>query len=346
LSDNPEETEKKKASEASKQSEQQRAQDHTPPSQSAEQEQQTSQPGASRPVIGTPLGRPTVGTPISRPSIGTPIGKPVGTSPASKPVVGTPTTGSLPAGAAVPPAIGKPSIGTSAGAGVGRPAVGSLPTALGIATVPKKPVEPKEEVSRRNFLKGLAILGGIVGIAQFGLLGPYLQGTVKGSQASGSSEKIRDSNGNTIKSSDVALNNWQKFIWPYTGNPNLDNDTFSQFVVIHLPKNLTAPAGLSAEDPISKDTFIAFSRVCVHLWCLWSYVPDDQRMECPCHGSQYVPGTGSPWNQEPGTAVLGPASLQTPPNNQLPILQISIGSDGTISTSGTLVGQIGCGQKC
>ncbi len=346
MSDNPEETEKKKASEASKQSEEQRAQDQTPPSQSAEQKQQTSQPGASRPAIGMPVGRPTVGTPISRPSIGTPIGKQVGTSPASKPVIGTPTSGNVPLGAVVRPAIEKPSIGTSAGAGAARPALGSLTTSLGIPSIPKKPVESKEEVSRRNFLRGLAVLGGIVAIAQFGLLGPYLQGTVKGTQASGSSENIRDSNGNTIKSSGVALNNWQKFIWPYTGNPNLDNDTFSQFVVIHLPKDLTAPADLSAKDPISGDQFIAFSRVCVHLWCLWSYVPDDQRMECPCHGSQYVPGTGSPWNEAPGTAVLGPASLQTPPNNQLPILQISIGSDGTISTSGALVGQIGCGQKC
>ncbi|MHB8568441.1 MAG: hypothetical protein ACYC7D_10510 [Nitrososphaerales archaeon] len=58
-----------------------------------------------------------------------------------------------------------------------------------------------------------------------------------------------------------------------------------------------------------------------------------------------MPGTGPPYNKAPGTAVLGPASLQTPPNNQLPVILLSIAADGTISATG-LVGQIGCGQKC
>ena len=338
MSDTPEETEKKKASEASKQPEQ-------PPSE--QPTEQLPKPAASRPVIGTPVGKPTIGTPVSRPTIGSPVGKPVASTP--KPAA----TPSVPAVAPTArPTIGRPSIGSpvsSAATATPRPTIGAGTPAVagGAPSVPKKKVEEsKEEISRRNFLRGLAILGGVVAIAQFGLLGPYLQGTVKGTQASGSTQAIRDSNGNKIKASDVALNSWKTFVWPYSGNPNLDNDTFSQFVVIHLPHGLSASSPVAAKDPSSGDTFVAFSRVCVHLWCLWSYVPADQRMECPCHGSQYVPGTGSPYDKPPGTAVLGPASLQTPPNNQLPMLELAIAQDGTISTPGTLVGQIGCGQLC
>ena len=71
----------------------------------------------------------------------------------------------------------------------------------------------------------------------------------------------------------------------------------------------------------------------------------DRRCECPCHGSQYVPGTGPPYYDPPGLAVAGPASLQSPPNNQLSMATIAISSTGTISATG-LVGEVGCGQKC
>ena len=47
----------------------------------------------------------------------------------------------------------------------------------------------------------------------------------------------------------------------------------------------------------------------------------------------------------PGLAVAGPASLQVAPNNQLPVITLSIASTGTISATG-VVGQVGCGQKC
>jgi rieske iron-sulfur protein len=342
LSDTPEEIEKKKASEASKKQSEQ-----SPSSQPAEeQQQQQPKPVVSRPVIGTPVGKPTVGTPVSRPTIGSPVGKPIASAP-PKPTAAA-TTSAPPAR----PTVGRPTVGSpvsSTATATRRPTIGSgTPVVAGGApSVPKKKVEEsKEEVSRRKFLRGLAVLGGIVAIAQFGLLGPYLQGTVKGTQASGSSQAIRDSKGNTMKASDVSLNGWKTFVWPYTGNPNLDNDTFSQFVVIHLPHSLSASSPLGAKDPSSGDTFVALSRVCVHLWCLWSYVPADQRAECPCHGSQYVPGMGPPYDKPPGTAVLGPASLQTPPNNQLPMLELTIAKEGTISTTGTLVGQIGCGQLC
>lgn len=275
---------------------------------------------------------PQVGTPANPapPAVGTKIAATIGTPTSTVGVAKAPST---PVATTTPP--------VSAPRPAASPAIPSKPS-----TPPKKE-ESKQEVSRRNFMRGLAILGGLVVIAgPLATLGPYLQGSVSSSNVT--SQVIYDLSTNTpIRTTDVSENNWKTFVYPRTGNPNIDNDTFKQCVIIHLPKGFTAPSSKSAVDPISGDTFVALSRVCVHLWCLWSYVPNDRRAECPCHGSQYVPG-GVPGSQgagNPGIAVAGPASLQTPPNNQLPLVTISIASDGTISATG-LIGQIGCGQYC
>jgi len=201
-------------------------------------------------------------------------------------------------------------------------------------------------------MRGLVVLGGLVAVAQFGALGPFLQGSV--GQSSIQSQQILDSiTGATVTAStfdDPTHRDWVTFVYPRTGNTNIDNDTFRQCVAIRLPQGFTAPAELSTKDS-QGNTYVGFSRVCVHLWCLWSYVDADKRMECPCHGSQYVPGSGQypalpqADNQPPGLAVEGPASLQVTPNNQLPIITLKIESDGTFSATG-VVGQIGCGQKC
>ena len=282
----------------------------------------TTAPAPSAPVVGTPKPSTPIGTPVK------PVASPVVARPTSTPI-GQPR----PVGA----------VGASVASAAPKPAVPAGPLK---PTLPAKPVESKQDVSRRNFLKGLVVLGGIVAVAQFGALGPYLQGSVESSNVT--TQVIYDLATNApIHTTDVPVNDWKTFVYPRTGNPNIDNDTFHQCVIIHLPKGFVAPSNLSAKDPVTGDTFVALSRVCVHLWCLWSYVPPDERCECPCHGSQYVPGgvPGSIGATAPGTAVAGPASLQTPPNNQLPLITITIASDGTISATG-IVGQIGCGQKC
>ncbi len=43
----------------------------------------------------------------------------------------------------------------------------------------------------------------------------------------------------------------------------------------------------------------ALYMICVHLGCLYSWVPTNNRFECPCHGSKYLSS---------GTAVAGPAT--------------------------------------
>ena len=201
-------------------------------------------------------------------------------------------------------------------------------------------------------MRGLVIVGGLVALVQFGALGPFLEGSVasttRGLQA------ITDSITNVpITAStfdDPTHTDWVTFVYPATGNANYDADTFRQCVAIRLPKGFTAPTNFSATDS-NGNIYVGFSRVCVHLWCLWSYVATDMRMECPCHGSQYVPGSGTypslplADDKPPGLAVEGPASLQTPPNNMLPIITLKINSDGTFSATG-IIGQVGCGQDC
>jgi Rieske Fe-S protein len=276
-------------------------------------------PPPTRPTVGTPVGtttRPVVGTP--RPSVGTPVSS---------------QSSSAPGAAAPRPQVASPA----------RPA-----TSVAKPAAPAKPPESKAEMSRRNFIKALAVLGGVVAVGQFAALGPFLEGSVSGSE--GGTQILQDSTtGETLNTKSAKLspeNSWTTFVYPRTGNPNIDNDTFRQGVIIHLPKGWTA-GQYGAQDPISGDTFVGLSRVCVHLWCLWSYVPTDFRGICPCHGSQYIPGAkaGTSDADQPGLAVAGPASLQTPPNNQLPVITLKIASDGTISATG-IVGQIGCGQKC
>jgi cytochrome b6-f complex iron-sulfur subunit len=43
---------------------------------------------------------------------------------------------------------------------------------------------------------------------------------------------------------------------------------------------------------------LALYKVCVHLGCLYKWVPVNNRFECPCHGSKY---------QKDGTYIEGPA---------------------------------------
>ena len=147
------------------------------------------------------LPRPMVGTPVGAPKTSTPV-----SATAAKPTVSTPAS----------PAV----------ASVSKPGA------------PAKPPESKTEISRRNFIKGLAILGGIVAVGEFAALGPYLQGSV--GQSSISSQVLEDSSTGATLHNDqfkfVFANSWTTFVYPRTGNPNIDNDTFRQAVIIHCQR--------------------------------------------------------------------------------------------------------------
>jgi Rieske Fe-S protein len=356
------------------------------------QSDQQNQQAQASPTTPTAMKRPMIGKPI-----GTPIEKPLSSAtPAAKAETPAQPAGGQPA-PSPSPTSNRPSVGTPVS---GRPTIGSPRPSVGtpgappsntaIATgrpiVPPKPrVESKKEISRRNFLASLIVVGGALAIGGVGWFWPFIESSV--GSVSANKQVLLNARGGHLMTRDVVTANgptggtlsnaeaanggaWQAFTYPYTGDANIDSDTFKQCVIVRLPPSLTAPdigVAYAVKDPLMStysisglgDTLVAFSRVCVHLWCLWSYNPTfnsteneyTRRMQCPCHGSNYVPGHGSypgfptANDQNPGQAVAGPAYLQTAPNNQLPLIQLQVDPDGTLYATG-IVGQIGCGQKC
>ena len=113
------------------------------------------------------------------------------------------------------------------------------------------------------------------------------------------------------------INHAEVITYPATGDPALDAEAFRKWQFIRLPEEL----GGGKRD-IS--AIRALSMICLHLWCLWKYWPDEgrKRGECPCHGSMYDPVTG--------TAFAGPASVQAAPSNTLAELYFEIDSDGFV----------------
>ena len=110
--------------------------------------------------------------------------------------------------------------------------------------------------------------------------------------------------------------------YPSSGDLTVDSqnpDTFVKWQLIRLPTQL----GGDKQAPYA---FVAFSKVCVHLWCSPNYDPQkstnptDETYQCPCHGSIYrIPD---------GLSTAGPASLQPPPTNAIPMLTLSTDSNG------------------
>jgi len=119
---------------------------------------------------------------------------------------------------------------------------------------------------------------------------------------------------------DIPPNSRITFPFPQTNNPQIDGDPFRQYGLIRLPTG----------------ELRAYSKVCVHLWCLWDYFSTEREIQCPCHGSVYNPDTG--------VAVRGPASFQPYPNNSLPQLKVEVDGNGDIFVS-QLDGRMGYGRE-
>ena len=109
-------------------------------------------------------------------------------------------------------------------------------------------------------------------------------------------------------------NHSEVITYPKTGDSVLDQEAFKKWQFVRLPDELGGKV-----DDVS--AFRAYSMVCLHLWCLWKYWPqeDRKRGECPCHGSMY--------NMINGKAFAGPASLQAAPSNVLPVLNLEEDND-------------------
>ena len=167
-------------------------------------------------------------------------------------------------------------------------------------------------LSRRDFLKLLGAGGTAVAFAPFVPWGSFMPNP---SAASLEKAPVILPDGTQANLNTFPINHAEVITYPKTGDRVLDEEAFRKWQFIRLPEELGG-----AKQDVS--AFRAYSMVCLHLWCLWKYWPEENRKrgECPCHGSMYDPLTG--------TAFVGPASLQAPPSNTLPNLDFETDSDG------------------
>jgi Rieske Fe-S protein len=170
----------------------------------------------------------------------------------------------------------------------------------------------KGTLSRRDFLKLLGAAGTGLAFAPFVPWGNFMPNPDTTSLERAKVILPDDTHANV---NTYPVNHAEVITYPKTGDRVLDEEAFRKWQFIRLPPELGGDA---------KDTsaFHAYSMICLHLWCLWKYWPEEgrKRGECPCHGSMYDPLTG--------TAFVGPASLQAPPSNTLPNLTLETDADG------------------
>ena len=167
-------------------------------------------------------------------------------------------------------------------------------------------------LSRRDFLKLMGAAGTALAFTPFVPWGNFMPNP---SAANLEKVKVVLPDGTQANVNTFPSNHAEVITYPSTGDTALDAEAFRKWQFIRLPKELGG-------DKNNIDSFRAYSMVCLHLWCLWKYWPEEGRMrgECPCHGSMYDPLTG--------TAFAGPASLQASPSNTLAKLDLESDSEG------------------
>ena len=169
-----------------------------------------------------------------------------------------------------------------------------------------------DKISRRDFLKLLAAAGTVLTFTPFVDWGKFLPNP-SGSTTEKAKVQLPDGSQANVKT--FKVNHSEAIIYPISDDPALNKEAFRTWQFIRLPPEL---GGENNE----ASAFRAYSMVCLHLWCLWKYWPGEgrKRGECPCHGSMYDPATGK--------AFAGPAALQSPPSNVLPVLDLEVDKDG------------------
>jgi len=169
-------------------------------------------------------------------------------------------------------------------------------------------------LSRRDFLKLIGAAGTGLAFAPFVPFGNFMPNP---NQASLERVPVILPDGTQANINTFPINHAEVITYPSTGDTALDAEAFRKWQFIRLPEELGG-------DKKDTSSLRAYSMICLHLWCLWKYWPDEgrKRGECPCHGSMYNPVTG--------TAFRGPASVQAAPSNTLAKLTLDIDSDGLV----------------
>lgn len=178
----------------------------------------------------------------------------------------------------------------------------------------KRSIE-KSGLDRRDFLKLLGAAGTGMAFAPFVPWGNYMPNPTASTLEKAPVMYFKDGKEIHANINTFPVNHAEVITYPATGDAALDAEAFRKWQFIRLPEELGG-----ANNDVS--AFRAFSMICLHLWCLWKYWPDENRKkgECPCHASTYDPLTGK--------SFTGPASVQAAPSNVLPKLDLETDAKG------------------
>ncbi len=241
-----------------------------------------------------------------------------------------------------------------------KPPVPPAPAPRPAAPVPQAQAQPRsqpqtagiqsKDKGRRNFVKALVTIGAILSIVPFVPWGSFLSSSVSSTGAYKRQKVVLDLNtpannnyngavaGKTVNVNDLTSfppNSAYLITYPSSGDINVDSqniDTFVKFTLIRLPNELGGSEKSAA-------AFVAYSKVCVHLWCSPNYNPTKstnptyETYQCPCHGSIYqLPTKDTQGNLvDAGKAIAGPASLQPAPTNAIPMLTLTADPNGDLN---------------
>jgi rieske iron-sulfur protein len=231
-------------------------------------------------------------------------------------------------------------------------------SSTGSPAPPVVPLPMPIKLSRRNFLTIFTVVGGLLALAPWVPFGTFLSASAGGATVATTNQTIvldentlenGSASGKTVNVNDLTTfppNSTWIMTYPSSGNPLTDGqnpNTFVKFGLIRLPKELGG-ANTNAS------AFVAFSKVCVHLWCSPNFNPQQcldsgengyttgadcathWLYECPCHGSGYSVGLGQDGKgtMPVGMAIIAPASVQPPPTNAIPLLTLTTDPSGNL----------------
>jgi len=220
--------------------------------------------------------------------------------------------------------------------------VDTLPQESESQVVPADGSSSSKKTTRRRFIKAILTVAALATLGGYAL-SRYISTRGAGPSLARQLVMVDDSSpygtaaGRKVNVSDLTTfppNSHWVITYPSSGDSKVDAqavDTFRKFELIRLPVELGG-------DKPAASSFVAFSKLCVHLECSPNYNPTQnvnptengyesgpgytthQNFECPCHGTTYrIPD---------GLAVDGPASRQPPPTNAVPMLTLSADDQG------------------
>lgn len=141
--------------------------------------------------------------------------------------------------------------------------------------------------------------------------------------------KISAANPAPLKVADIPLGGPQMLVWPMdpASKTVRDGTRLNKVLLLRLD-----PAGFDAKTrERAADGVVAYAAICTHAGCEVSkWLPESQRLECPCHFSQYDPKTGA-------TVVGGPSPRPLP---GLPLKAV----DGRLIVAKPFTGRVGFQQ--